>query len=329
MIRVEQLTKKYAATVAVDNLSFRVDRGEIVGFLGPNGAGKTTTMRIISGYLPATGGRVEVAGRDVFKESMEVRKRIGYLPENCPLYLDMRVDEYLKYRANLKGVPLRDRKERIRAVKLKCSLMDVSSRIIGQLSKGYRQRVGLADALVHDPEILILDEPTAGLDPNQIRQVRKMIRTFAETHTILLSTHILPEVETTCDRVLIINDGKIIASDTPETLRNRLQSSAHLELEVKAPEEEVKKAFKRLKGIRCMHTRILDEWTLAKLECEEGLDLRDKVFDMVVQQGWKLRELHQDKKSLEDVFVELTGREEPAPDPSDTARGTAGGIPAA
>ncbi|MFP6906319.1 MAG: ATP-binding cassette domain-containing protein [Verrucomicrobiota bacterium] len=329
MIRVEQLTKKYAATVAVDNLSFRVDRGEIVGFLGPNGAGKTTTMRIISGYLPATGGRVEVAGRDVFKDSMEVRKRIGYLPENCPLYLDMRVDEYLKYRANLKGVPLRDRKERIREVKLKCSLMDVSSRIIGQLSKGYRQRVGLADALVHDPEILILDEPTAGLDPNQIRQVRKMIRTFAETHTILLSTHILPEVETTCDRVLIINDGKIIASDTPETLRNRLQSSARLELEVKAPEEEVKNALKRLKGIRCMHTRTLDEWTLAKLECEEGLDLRDKVFDMVVQQGWKLRELRQDKKSLEDVFVELTSRKEPTPDPADTARGTAKGIPAA
>ncbi|MFT5122591.1 MAG: ABC-2 type transport system ATP-binding protein [Kiritimatiellia bacterium] len=329
MIRVEQLTKKYAGTVAVNNLSFRVNRGEIVGFLGPNGAGKTTTMRIISGYLPATGGRVEVAGRDVFKESIEVRRRIGYLPENCPLYLDMRVDEYLKYRANLKGVPLRERKERIREVKLKCSLMDVSSRIIGQLSKGYRQRVGLADALVHDPEILILDEPTSGLDPNQIRQVRKLIRTLAQTHTILLSTHILPEVETTCDRVLIINEGQIIASDTPETLRNRLQSSSNLELEVMASDKDIKNAFNRIKGIRFVRTQKLDAWTLAKVECEDGLDLRDKVFEMVVKQGWKCRELRQEKKSLEDVFVEMTGTVTPAVDPSDTAQGTARGDHAA
>ena len=200
--------------MAVDDVSFEVARGEIVGFLGPNGAGKTTTMRILACYLPATGGAVNVAGYDVFRDSIEVRRRIGYLPENVPLYPEMRVDEYLNYRARLKGVPPKKRRKRVDEVKGLCGLKDVGRRIIGQLSKGFRQRVGLAESMVHDPDLLILDEPTIGLDPNQIRQVRELIKGLAPRHTILISTHILPEVEMTCQRVLIIHRGRIVASDT-------------------------------------------------------------------------------------------------------------------
>jgi ABC-2 type transport system ATP-binding protein len=316
MIRVEQLTKKYAATVAVDNLSFRVDRGEVVGFLGPNGAGKTTTMRIISGYLPATGGRVEVAGRDVFKDSMEVRKRIGYLPENCPLYLDMRVDEYLKYRANLKGVPLRDRKERIREVKLKCSLMDVSSRIIGQLSKGYRQRVGLADALLGSPPVLILDEPSAGLDPNQIRQVRDLIRNLGGKQTVLLSSHILPEIEATCCSVVVIDRGQLVAKGSIDEIRleqapvavRLLLANCRDTLVTQFEDHQLVQRLSKTASRRAEHTSLLIELS------DDGVgDVGEAIAALVacaVDAGARVHEATPEAPSLEDVFSRLTRSEE-------------------
>jgi ABC-2 type transport system ATP-binding protein len=219
MIEVANLTKRYAGHTALSNISFTVRRGEIVGLLGPNGAGKSTTMRILSCYLPASSGTVRIAGLDIFQNSREVRRRIGYMPENNPLHQDMRVGEYLRFRARLKGLGLRRTRERVDTVMEQCSLTDVSRRIIGQLSKGYRQRVGLADALVHEPDLIILDEPTIGLDPNQIRAVRQMIKGLANAHTVLISTHILPEAEVTCNRMVIMYEGKILAADTPENLQ--------------------------------------------------------------------------------------------------------------
>jgi len=249
MIEVSHLTKQYPGRVAVDDVSFTVNPGEIVGFLGPNGAGKSTTMRILSGYLPATGGTVRVAGHDVAAAPLEVRRHIGYLPESCPLYGEMRVDEYLRFRARLKGVPRGKLKTRLAAVKEQCAITDVGHRIIGQLSKGYRQRVGLAESLVHEPDLLILDEPTIGLDPHQIRLVRALITSLAERHTILLSTHILSEVEMTCRRVLIINKGRIVASDTPDRLRRRMEGEAVLAAELRGPRAEIESALRALPGI--------------------------------------------------------------------------------
>src|SRR5580704_9830263 len=238
MIEVSNLTKRYAGRTAVDDISFTVAPGEIVGLLGPNGAGKSTTMRVLSGFMPATSGTVRVSGLDVFHDSDEVRKRIGYMPENNPLYPDMRVREYLKFRARLKGLGWRRSRERVNTVMEQCGLTGVSRRIIGQLSKGYRQRVGLADALVHEPDLIILDEPTIGLDPNQIRSVRELIKELGRRHTILLSSHILPEVEMTCNRVLIMREGRILASDTPENLQKALGQNGHLIAEIAAPLEE-------------------------------------------------------------------------------------------
>ncbi|HLX70892.1 MAG TPA: ATP-binding cassette domain-containing protein, partial [Verrucomicrobiae bacterium] len=232
MIEVENLTKRYAGHTAVSNLSFTVNRGEIVGLLGPNGAGKSTTMRVLSCYLPATSGTVRVAGLDVFHDSTEVRRRIGYMPENNPLHQEMRVREYLKFRAGLKGLGFRRSRERVDVVMEQCGLTDVSKRIIGQLSKGYRQRVGLADALVHEPDLIILDEPTIGLDPNQIRSVRKLIKSLAASHTVLISTHILPEVEMTCNRVLIMFAGKVLAADTPENLQRLMSGNGQVLAEI-------------------------------------------------------------------------------------------------
>src|SRR5437763_3698791 len=233
MIKVENLTKKYAGQTAIRDLNFEVGQGEIMGFLGPNGAGKTTTMRILAGFMPATSGRASIAGFDVFEQSLQARSRLGYMPENVPLYNDMRVSEYLDYRAALKGVPHRRIAERVGDVKELCGLKEVENKLIAALSKGYRQRVGLADALLHEPDLLILDEPTIGLDPNQIRQVRDLIRNLGKHHTILLSTHILPEVEMTCSRVVIINRGKIEASDTPENLVNALRAAGGIRVEAK------------------------------------------------------------------------------------------------
>src|SRR5580700_4612749 len=225
MIKVENLTKRYAGHTAIKDLSFEVGKGEIMGFLGPNGAGKTTTMRILASFLPPTSGRASIAGFDVFHESLQARARLGYMPENVPLYNDKRVTEYLNYRAALKGVPHRRIPERVGDVKELCGVKDVEKKLIRTLSKGYRQRVGLADALLHEPDLLILDEPTIGLDPNQIRQVRELIKNLGKHHTILLSTHILPEVEATCSRVIIINRGRIEASDTPDNLRRQLRGA--------------------------------------------------------------------------------------------------------
>src|ERR1700748_1696767 len=249
MIKVENLTKRYAGQTAIRDLNFEVSPGEIMGFLGPNGAGKTTTMRILAGFMPPTSGRASIAGFDVFGQSLQARTHLGYMPENVPLYSDMRVTEYLNYRAALKGVPHRRIGERIGDVKELCGLKDVERKLIGTLSKGYRQRVGLADALVHEPDLLILDEPTSGLDPNQIRQVRELIRNLGKQHTILLSTHILPEVEMTCSRVIIINKGRIEACDTPQNLLGEIRTAGGVFIEAKVGADDAPAQLKNIAGV--------------------------------------------------------------------------------
>ncbi len=310
MIRVSHLTKHYPGRVAVDDVSFEVGPGEIVGFLGPNGAGKSTTMRMLTGYLPATGGSARVAGHDVAIHPLEVRRRIGYLPENCPLYPEMRVDEYLRFRARLKGVPHRHLRSRLGEVKELCGIGDVGRRVIGHLSKGYRQRVGLAESLIHDPELLILDEPTIGLDPHQIRLVRSLIADLAKRHTILLSTHILSEVEMTCQRVLIINKGRIVASDTPAQLRRLLQGAVQIAAEIRGPPDEVEAALRGLPSVELVARSGGDPWWRYDVRCAKDTDLRASVFDLVSGRGWALRELHAEPVSLEDIFVALTRSEE-------------------
>src|SRR6266481_3300685 len=259
MIEVANLTKRYAGVTAVSNLSFSVARGEIVGLLGPNGAGKSTTMRILACYLPATSGTVRVAGLDVFRQSDEVRRRIGYMPENNPLHYDLRVREYLKFRARLKGLSRRHSRERVDVVMEQCGLTDVSRRIIGHLSKGFRQRVGLADALVHEPELIILDEPTIGLDPNQIRAVRQLIKSLAQAHTVLISTHILPEAEMTCNRMLILYEGKILAADTPENLQRLMSSKSQVIAEIAGPEEALQECLAQIPEIEQFDISRCDE----------------------------------------------------------------------
>ena len=308
MIEVENLTKTYAGFRAVQGISFHVDKGEIVGFLGPNGAGKSTTMKVLSAYLPPTDGKIRIGGFDVVNDSIEVRKRIGYMPENVPLYTDMRVNEFLRFRAELKKVARRKIKDRVEIVKQLCSLKDVENKIIGTLSKGYRQRVGLADAMVHDPDLLILDEPTIGLDPNQIRAVRDLIKDLGKHHTILLSTHILSEVELTCNRVLVINRGKIEASDTPANLTKLVRGGGSILLEVKALAAEIITKIEALPDIDDVEISLATEegWTSAKIFAKPGFDAREAVFDVVRQNGWQLRELSRVKATLEEAFVELT-----------------------
>jgi len=293
---------------AVDHVSFRIEPGEIVGFLGPNGAGKSTTMKVLAGYLPPTDGKISIAGFDVVTDSIEVRKRIGYMPENVPLYTDMRVNEFLRFRAELKKVASRKIKERVEAVKALCSLKDVENKIIGTLSKGYRQRVGLADAMVHEPELLILDEPTIGLDPNQIRAVRDLIRDLGKHHTILLSTHILSEVELTCSRVLVINRGRIEASDTPANLTKLVRGGGSISLEVKAPGAEVIEKLKALPKVDDVEVILPGDgdWTRVKVFAEPGVDLREEIYGIVRKNNWPLRELSRVKATLEEAFVELT-----------------------
>jgi ABC-2 type transport system ATP-binding protein len=307
MIKVSHLTKTFPGRTAVDDVSFEVRRGEIVGFLGPNGAGKTTTLRVLTGYFPATRGTVQVADRDVFTQSLEVRRRVGYLPEHCPLYPELRVDEYLHFRARLKGVARRPARARVEEVKEMCGLSDVGHRIIGQLSKGYRQRVGLADALVHEPELLILDEPTIGLDPAQIRQVRELIRQLANRHTILLSTHILPEVEMICQRVLIINQGRIVASDTPANLHAMMQGRATVMVELKGLEADIRRCLEQLPGVRAVyHEEPRDGWHVFRLECDADRDVRAELVAATARAGWPLREIRLERRTLEDVFISLT-----------------------
>jgi ABC-2 type transport system ATP-binding protein len=308
MIEVENLSKSYAGFRAVQDISFHVKKGEIVGFLGPNGAGKSTTMKVLAGYLPPTDGKIRIGGFDVVTESLEVRKRIGYMPENVPLYTDMRVNEFLRFRAELKKVTGRKIKERVETVKELCSLKDVENKIIGTLSKGYRQRVGLADAMVHDPDLLILDEPTIGLDPNQIRAVRDLIKDLGKHHTILLSTHILSEVELTCARVLVINRGRIEASDTPANLIKLVRGGGSIVLEVKAPGADVVSKLKAVPKIEDVEIVLPGEgeWTQAKIFAEPGFDAREEIYGVVRQNNWPLRELSRVKATLEEAFVELT-----------------------
>ena len=306
MIKVENLTKTYGGFAAINQLNFEVEKGEIVGFLGPNGAGKSTTMKILTSYLPATSGTASIAGFDVFENSLESRKRIGYLPENTPLYTDMRVGEYLRYRANLKGVSGRKMRQSVGDVVEMCSLKDVERKIIGALSKGYRQRVGLADALVHDPELLILDEPTIGLDPNQIRQVRDLIKNLAGKRTVLISTHILPEVEIMCSRVIVIHKGKIRASDTPENLLKNHRATGSMRVEAKVGADNAADAISHLPGVKDLTTEMDGDYTIFQLRLESNADPSEEVYRLASERHWALRELTRRRPTLEDVFVELT-----------------------
>ena len=306
MIKVENLTKRYAGVTAIDNISFEVGKGEIVGFLGPNGAGKSTTMRILSSFMPATAGRASIAGFDVFEKSLEARAHLGYMAENVPLYTDMRVTEYLTYRAKLKGVTGRRLKERLGDVKELCSLREVENRIIGTLSKGFRQRVGLAESLVHEPDLLILDEPTIGLDPNQIRQVRELIKNLGKHHTILLSTHILPEVEMTCSRVIIINKGRIEASDTPQNLLDQMRTTGGVRLEAKVGGDNGVAELQKIGGVKDVSVESDGDWQTFLLKVEAKGDPREEVYRLAVDRHWTVRELSRRKATLEDVFVEIT-----------------------
>jgi len=280
-----------------------------MGFLGPNGAGKTTTMRILAGFMPATSGRASIAGFDVFDQSLQARSHLGYMPENVPLYNDMRVTEYLDYRAALKGVSHRRIAERVGDVKDLCGLRDVERKLIGALSKGYRQRVGLADALLNEPDLLILDEPTIGLDPNQIRQVRELIKNLGKQHTILLSTHILSEVEMTCSRVIIIHKGRIEACDTPENLLGQIRQAGGVVVEAKTGNDNGAEELKKISGVRDVTVVQADGWEVFQLRVESGLDVREEIFKLAAARHWALRELSQRRATLEDVFVEITHAE--------------------
>jgi ABC-2 type transport system ATP-binding protein len=310
MIKVENLTKRYAGQTAIQDLNFEVGKGEIMGFLGPNGAGKSTTMRILSSFMPPTSGRASIAGFDIFSQSLQARAHLGYMPENVPLYNDMRVTEYLDYRAALKGVPHRRVAERVGDVKELCGLKEVEKKIIGNLSKGYRQRVGLADALVHEPDLLILDEPTSGLDPNQIRQVRDLIKNLGKQHTILLSTHILPEVEMTCSRVIIINRGRIEACDTPENLLGRIRTAGGVIVEAKVGNDDGAEELRKIAGVRDVTMSVDGDWQVFALRVEANTDVREEVYRLASDRRWALRELSQRRATLEDVFVEITHPDE-------------------
>ncbi|MFM7605708.1 MAG: ABC transporter ATP-binding protein [Prosthecobacter sp.] len=312
MIDVHKLTKQYAGRTAVDGISFKVEPGEIVGFLGPNGAGKTTTMRILSGFMPATSGSAHVAGFDVFRDSLRVRSTVGYMPEMAPLYVDMKVKEYLRFRAELKGLRGRAMRYRVGEVMELCGITDVRRRLIDNLSKGYRQRVALADALVHDPQLLILDEPTNGLDPVQIRQVRELLRELRSRHTVLLSTHILHEVEQVCDRVVMLHRGRILADDTPKNLSAKLNASSLVRVELESTDREVVAKLEKIAGVRKCNEEVSngEPWRYLVLRVEPGFEVREEVQLLASAAGWRLRELHRELPSLEDVFVELTSNAE-------------------
>jgi ABC-2 type transport system ATP-binding protein len=312
MIEVRNLTMKYYGPPAVDDISFEISEGAIVGFLGPNGAGKTTTMRALTGFLPPTEGEIRIAGHDVVRDPIAARAAIGYLPENVALYPEMRVREYLAYRADLEGVRGSDRSARVADAMDRCLISDVSAKINGTLSKGYRQRVALAGALVHRPPILILDEPTVGLDPKQIIKIRELIRELGRERTVLLSTHILPEVEAVCDRVLIIDRGKIVGQGTPEELRRR-GSGTPIVRAAFAGDAAVGDALASIDGVLHVEETHAPGETRARLECAEGVDVREAVFRRAVENGWVLRELAGETMTLEDVFVRLTTRDQAEP----------------
>ena len=310
MIEVQQLTKRYGPTLAVSDVSFEVRKGEVLGFLGPNGAGKTTTMRVITGYLPPTSGRVTVAGCDVVEESLEARKHVGYLPENPPVYTDMRVSEYLAFVGRIKGISRRELRSRVHNASERCAITDVQSRQIGKLSKGYRQRVGLAQALIHNPDVLILDEPTAGLDPKQIIETRELIRGLSGQHTVILSTHILPEVSKTCDRVVVINAGKVVAVGTPEELTRRLQGFESVLVTAEGPDKEIMSKLETVEGVSLVEEReAVNGRATFEVHAGKGKDVRSELARAVVESQWGLLELRASGMSLEDIFLKLTTKE--------------------
>lgn len=306
MIEVKDLTKRYAGRTAVDAISFAVEKGEVVGFLGPNGAGKSTTIRMLTCFLSASEGTAKVAGYDIYNDSIKVRQHIGYMPENVPLYPDMRVLEYLNFRARIKGLRYREAKRAVSEVMDICSLAEVERKMITTLSKGYKQRVGLADALVNEPDLLIFDEPTNGLDPNQIRQARELIKRLGDRHTILISTHILSEVEVTCGRVVIIDRGKIKASDSPQNLIRHLRKPGEILLEMSGDAESAEKELLKLDGVN--DVRRLDDrakWTSFSITTDPNVDVREDVASLIRGENWKIRELASRAASLEDAFVDL------------------------
>jgi ABC-2 type transport system ATP-binding protein len=310
VIEVQHLTKRYGRVTAVDDISFRVERGEILGFLGPNGAGKTTTMRILTGYMPATDGKAIVAGFDVFDQPLEAKRRTGYLPETPPLYPDMSVSEYLDFVAKIKGVPSADRRARIQYVMGRTRIADMANRLCGKLSKGYKQRVGLAQALIHNPDVLILDEPTAGLDPKQIIETRQLIKSLAGDHTIILSTHILPEVSQTCQRVVIINKGRVVAVDTPDNLTARLRGSETLYVQLDSGSAEARPALEAVAGVTGVTAVDRHDGIVGfEVDSERGRDVRRDLAQTVVGRGWGLLELRPIRMSLEEIFLHLTTEE--------------------
>jgi ABC-2 type transport system ATP-binding protein len=311
VIEVQHLTKRYGPFTAVNDLSFKVEPGEILGFLGPNGAGKTTTMRILTGYMPATEGKALVAGFDVFTQPIEAKRRTGYLPETPPLYPDMTVQEYLTFVAKIKGVPSGERAQRLKTIMERTHVADMANRQCSRLSKGYKQRVGLAQALIHNPDVLILDEPTAGLDPKQIIETRQLIKELAGNHTIILSTHILPEVSQTCQRVVIINKGRVVAVDSVENLTARAGESTVVHVQVDAAGQDVGATLGTLAGVsRVDLASVTGSVSTLEVHGDQGRDVRRDIAAAVVNRGWGLLELRQVRMSLEDVFLDLTTQEE-------------------
>lgn len=312
MIEAGNLSKSYGPKMAIQDVSFQVDKGEIMGFLGPNGAGKTTTMRILTCFMPATSGTARVAGFDIFKDSLEVRKRVGYVPENIPLYNELEVMTYLNFVGEVKGLRRQARRQRLVRVIEEAGLEEVKNKCIRELSKGYRQRVGLAQALLNNPEILILDEPTVGLDPKQIIEIRKLIKNMAGKKTIILSTHILPEVSMTCHRVIIINEGKLIAIDTPENLTRQLQKTSRITMQIEGPLPEIVNQLGQIKGV----TRVTPKNSFPQhihdfvIEAEKEREVRKELAALVVNKGWGLMEMKSLGMSLEDIFIQLVTEEE-------------------
>src|SRR5215475_793959 len=311
MIEVDRLTKSYGTVAAIRDVSFSVPPGQIVGFLGPNGAGKSTTMRILACFMPASGGVARVAGHDVFRESMEVRRRIGYLPENVPLYTDMRVGPYLDFVAEVKGIARKERKGQVADVMDRCLITDVQNRLIGKLSKGFRQRVGLAQAIVSDPEVLILDEPTIGLDPKQITEIRSLIKSLAGQHTVILSTHILPEVSMVCGAVIIINKGAIVAQGPIDTLVEQFFPTSRLEVEIAGPPSAVRDRIRAIPGVLSVQDQAPANGAARyTVEAARGRDVRAEIFQLAAQQRWDLLELKRVGMTLEEVFIRVVAGEE-------------------
>ncbi len=312
MIEVKNLTKRYGDHLAVDNSTFTVNDGEIVGFLGPNGAGKTTTMNMLTGYLSSTEGEIMIDGIDILEDPVHAKMKIGYLPEVPPLYPEMTVNEYLQFACALKKVPAKDRKEHVEKLLKECRIKDMQNRLITNLSKGYKQRVGLAAALAGDPDVLILDEPTAGLDPKQITEFRDLIRSLSKNHTIIISSHIMQEIQAVCDKVIIINHGRIIAIDTPEALSQRIMRNNKLELRIKGPRAEIISGLKEIPGITSVDiTRIREEGSIdIQVETEDEADVREQVFELCSSNNFPILQMNISEMTLEDIFLQITGERE-------------------